>query len=140
MKKIQFLITILVLAAIPAIFTSCKPTPEPKEATIIGSWIIKTATRQNNEGSSQGWPGVEGQVWTFDESSKVRIDNQEYDYTLSEKKLYTSYAAKYDTTYFSVKELTVEDMILFVVEEPEQYKVGSGLKIIYTFYFDKKKQ
>jgi hypothetical protein len=139
MKKIQFLITILVLAALPAIFTSCKPTPEPEEATIIGSWIIKTATRQDNKGTSGGWPCVEGQVWTFDESSKVTIDNQEYDYTLSEEKLYTSYAAaKYDTTYFSVKELTVEHLTLSVVE-PKSEKVDKDLEITYTFDFDKVK-
>ena len=138
MKKIQFLITILVLAALPAIFTSCKPTPEPEEATIIGSWIIKTATLQNNEGTSEGWPGVEGQVWTFNESGKLSIDNQEYDYTLSETMLSTSYAEKYKATYFSVKELTVEHLTLSVVE-PTPNKVDKDLKNIYTFYFDKVK-
>lgn len=138
MKKIQFLITILVLAALPAIFTSCKPTPEP-EATIIGSWTIKTATRQNNEGTSEGWPGVEGQVWTFNESGKLSIDNQEYDYTLSEKMLSTSYAAQqYDASYFTVKELTVEHLTLSV-EEPKPNKVDKDLKYIYTFDFDKVK-
>ena len=138
MKKIQFLITILVLAALPAIFTSCKPTPEPEEATIIGSWIIKNATRQNNEGASEGWPAVEGQVWTFDESSKVTIDNQEYDYTLSEKMLSTSYAAQYNASFFTVKELTVEHLTLSV-EEPKPDKVNKDLKYIYTFDFDKVK-
>ena len=138
MKKIQFLITILVLAALPAIFTSCKPTPEPEEATIIGSWIIKTATRQDNEGTSEGWPGVEGQVWTFNESGKLSIDNQEYDYTLSEKMLSTSYAAQYDTTHFTVKELTVEHLTL-LVEKDASDKVNKNLKYIFTFFFDKVK-
>ena len=138
MKKIQFLITILVLAALPAIFTSCKPTPEPEEATIIGSWTIKTATRQDNEGTSEGWPGVEGQVWTFNESGKLSIDKQEYDYTLSEKMLSTSYAAQYDASYFTVKELTVEHLTLSV-EKDASDKVHKDLKYIYTFYFDKVK-
>jgi hypothetical protein len=138
MKKIQFLITILVLAALPAIFTSCKPTPEPEEATIIVSWTIKTATRQDNKGTSESWPGVEGQVWTFNESGKLSIDNQEYDYTLSETMLSTSYAEKYKATYFSVKELTVEHLILSVVE-PKSEKVDKDLEITYTFFFDKVK-
>ena len=160
MRTFKFLLTAFWIALFPVGFLSCEPsvpenpentekpdtpnnpnnpnnpdTPEDSDATIVGSWKITKAIRQNSEGASQDLTSLEGQLWTFGQSNVLTVDNQEFDYSISETRLNTSYAEIYATTFFTIQELSKESLTLYSSYE-ERDKVGKRL-IFYTFVFER---
>jgi hypothetical protein len=163
MKKLKFLLTALWIACFPVYFSSCEPsnpddfetpekpeepntpdtpenpetpdTPENPETTIIGSWKLTKAIRQNSEGAIENLVSLEGQLWTFDALEKLIVDNQEFAYSISGTQLNTQYAATYATTFFSIQEITAKSLTLYASHE-ERDKVGKRL-IFYTFVFER---
>lgn len=138
MKKIKFLVTTMLMAIVPMLFTSCEekpePTPEPTpEASIIGSWeCVNAVLKQDTDPSGGESASEKGQVWKFDET-KLTIDNKTYDYILSNNTLTTSYAALYETDHFQVDTLTSENLILSA-SYVEETKVGDiDITVILTF-------
>jgi hypothetical protein len=161
MKKLKFLLTALWIACFPIYFSSCEPsnpddfeipekpeepntpdtpenpetpdTPENPETTIIGSWKLTKAIRQNSEGATEEWTMAIGQIWTFDENNTVSIENQVYEYTLSYGLLTTLYAETYSANHFSINDLSAENMTLSASHE-EKDKVGRRI-VTYTLIF-----
>ena len=139
MKKIKFLVAMMLIAIVPMLFTSCEekpePTPEPTpEASIIGSWeCVNAVLKQDTDPSGGESASEKGQVWKFDET-KLTIDNKTYDYTLSNNTLTTSYATSlYETDHFKVDTLTSENLILSA-SYVEETKVGDiDITVILTF-------
>lgn len=134
MKKIKFLVTTMLMAIVPMLFTSCEEKPEPTpEASIIGSWeCVNAVLKQDTDPSGGESASEKGQVWKFDET-KLTIDNKTYDYTLSNNTLTTSYAALYETDHFQVDALTSENLILSA-SYVEETKVGDiDITVILTF-------
>ena len=134
MKKIEFLVTTMLMAIVPMLFTSCEEKPEPTpEVSIIGSWeCVNAVLKQDTDPSGGESASEKGQVWKFDET-KLTIDNKTYDYTLSDNTLTTSYAALYETDHFKVDTLTSENLILSA-SYVEETKVGDiDITVILTF-------
>ena len=134
MKKIKFLVTTMLMAIVPMLFTSCEEKPEPTpETSIIGSWdCVNAVLKQDTDPSGGESASEKGQVWKFDET-KLTIDNKTYDYTLSNNTLTTSYAALYETDHFKVDTLTSENLILSA-SYVEETKVGDiDITVILTF-------
>ena len=127
MKTIHFLL----LGILCILITSCNShnnpeTPNPdegKEVSIIGTWEIEQATRHNSEGATQEWTMAIGQIWTFEESNTISIDNQVYEYTLTDGVLTTSYAEIYEANCFIINNLSKDRMVLSASHE-EKDKVG----------------
>lgn len=134
MKKIKFLVTTMLMAIVPMLFTSCEEKPEPTpEVSIIGSWeCVNAVLKQDTDPTGGESASEKGQVWKFDET-KLTIDNKTYDYTLSNNTLITSYAALYETDHFQVDTLTSENLILSA-SYVEETKVGDiDITVILTF-------
>jgi hypothetical protein len=134
MKKIKFLVTTMLMAIVPMLFTSCEEKPEPTpEVSIIGSWeCVNAVLKQDTDPTGGESASEKGQVWKFDET-KLTIDNKTYDYTLSNNTLITSYAALYETDHFQVDTLTLENLILSA-SYVEETKVGDiDITVILTF-------
>lgn len=132
MKKIKFLVAIMLIAIVPMLFTSCEEKPEQTpEPTIAGTWECMEAILKY-DGGGEDLDSYKGQVWKFDET-KLTIDNKTYDYTLSNNTLTTSYAALYETDHFKVDTLTSENLILSA-SYVEETKVGDiDITVILTF-------
>ena len=134
-------IYLLLLGILCTLITSCNnndhpDTPNPdegKEASIIGTWEIEQATRHNSEGATEEWTMAIGQKWTFEESNTISIDNQVYEYTLSDGVLTTSYAETYESNCFIINDLSKDSMTLSASHE-EKDKVGRRT-VIYTLIF-----
>ena len=134
MKKIKFLVAMMLIAIVPMLFTSCDEKPEQTpEASIIGSWeCVNAVLKQDTDPSGGESASEKGQVWKFDET-KLTIDNKTYDYTLSNNTLTTSYSALYETDHFKVDTLTSENLILSA-SYVEETKVGDiDITVILTF-------
>ena len=134
MKKIKFLVAMMLIAIVPMLFTSCEEKPESTpEASIIGSWeCVNAVLKQDTDPSGGESASEKGQVWKFDET-KLTIDNKTYDYTLSNNTLTTSYAALYEKDHFQVDALTSENLILSA-SYVEETKVGDiDITVILTF-------
>lgn len=134
-------IYILLLGILCTLTTSCNnnnnpETPNPdewKEISIVGTWKIEQATRHNSEGATEEWSMAIGQIWTFDENNTISIDNQKYEYTLTNGLLTTLYAGTYSANHFSINDLSVDKMTLSASHE-EKDKVGRRT-VTYTFVF-----
>ena len=134
MKKIKFLVTTMLMAIVPMLFTSCEEKPEPTpETSIIGSWeCVNAVLKQDTDPSGGESASEKGQVWKFDET-KLTIDNKTYDFKLSNNTLTTSYAELYETVHFKVDTLTSENLILSA-SYVEETKVGDiDITVILTF-------
>ena len=134
------IIYILLLSILCTLITSCNnnnpDTPNPdegKEVSIIGTWEIEQATRHNSEGATEEWTMAIGQTWTFDESNTISIDNQVYEYTLTDGVLTTSYAEIYEANCFIINDLSKDRMVLSASHE-EKDKVGRRI-VTYTLIF-----
>ena len=133
-------IYILLLGILCTLITSCNnnnpDTPNPdegKEVSIIGTWKIEQATRHNSEGATEEWTMAIGQIWTFEESNTISIDNQVYEYTLTDGVLTTSYAEIYEANCFIINDLSKDRMVLSASHE-EKDKVGRRI-VTYTLIF-----
>ena len=131
MKTIHFLL----LGILCTIATSCNNNnpDEGEEVTLIGTWKIEQATRHNSEGATEEWTMAIGQIWTFEESNTISIDNQVYEYTLTDGVLTTSYAEIYEANCFIINDLSKDRMILSASHE-EKDKVGRRI-VTYTLIF-----
>lgn len=120
MKTIKLFIATLTMALLPVLFTSCNPEAP---VSIVGKWECVDATLKRGTDPTGGEDSSEkGQVWNFTETS-LTIDGKAYNYTLSESKLETEYAKLYNSTYFSVNNLTENNLNLSVSYDNET-KVG----------------
>ena len=127
MKAIKFFVATLLVAIMPAIFTSCE---EKKTPTVVGTWEVIEATVAY--GSSQPYETEEvGQIWKFDEVGALTVEGNVCEYTEVDSKLITSYAELYQADHFVIKELTWENMTI-AASYVKETKVGKEV-ITYTF-------
>jgi hypothetical protein len=140
MRKNILLRAIILLVSLPILLISCEGNTDMDiETAIIGYWKITQATRQNSEGAREDILSTTTQIWGFDRESKLHIEDVQYDYTLSDRWIYTSYAQYYsnsndsDQWYFFLGNLTSQKMTLSTSYE-EKDKVGRRT-ITYTFTF-----
>lgn len=133
MKKIKFLVAMMLIVIVPMLFTSCEEKPEQTpEPTIAGTWECMEAILKY-DGGGEDLDSYKGQTWKFDELNILTIGDKIYDYTLSNNTLTTSYAALYETDHFKVDTLTSENLILSV-SYVEETKVGDiDITVILTF-------
>ncbi len=133
MKKINFLVAMMLIAIVPMLFTSCEEKPElTPEPTIAGTWECMEAILKY-DGGGEDLDSYKGQTWKFDELNILTIGDKTYDYTLSNNTLTTSYAALYETDHFKVDTLTSENLILSA-SYVEETKVGDiDITVILTF-------
>lgn len=133
MKKIKFLVAMMLIAIVPMLFTSCEEKPEQTpEPTIAGTWECMEAILKY-DGGGEDLDSYKGQTWKFDELNILTICDKTYDYTLSNNTLTTSYAALYETDHFKVDTLTSENLILSA-SYVEETKVGDiDITVILTF-------
>ena len=133
MKKIKFLVAMMLIAIVPMLFTSCEEKPEQTpEPTIAGTWECMEAILKY-DGGGEDLDSYKGQTWKFDELNILAIGDKTYDYTLSNNTLTTSYAALYETDHFKVDTLTSENLILSA-SYVEETKVGDiDITVILTF-------
>jgi len=101
MKKIKFLVAMMLIAIVPMLFTSCEEKPEQTpEPTIAGTWECMEAILKY-DGGGEDLDSYKGQTWKFDELNILTIGDKTYDYTLSNNTLTTSYATSlYETDHF----------------------------------------
>ena len=142
MRKNILLRAIILLVSLPILLISCEDNTDMDiETTIIGYWKITQATRQNSEGAREDILSTTTQIWGFDREGKLHIEDVQYDYTLSDRWIYTSYAQYYsnsndsDQWYFFLGNLTSQKMTLSTSYE-EKDKVGRRT-ITYTFTFER---
>lgn len=151
MRKNILLRAIILLVSLPILLISCDGNtttnsddpsiPEDIETAIIGYWKITQATRQNSEGAREDILSTTTQIWGFDREGKLHIEDVQYDYTLSDRWIYTSYAQYYsnsndsDQWYFFLQNLNSQKMTLITSYE-EKDKVGRRT-ITYTFTFER---
>ena len=142
MRKNILLRAIILLVSLPILLISCEGNTDMDiETTIIGYWKITQATRQNSEGAREDILSTTTQIWGFDREGKLHIEDVQYDYTLSDRWIYTSYAQYYsnsndsDQWYFFLGNLTSQKMTLSISYE-EKDKVGRRT-ITYTFTFER---
>ena len=127
MKAIKFFVATVLVAILPAIFTSCE---EKKTPTVVGTWEVIEATVAY--GSSQPYETEEvGQIWKFDEVGALTVEGNVCEYTEVDSKLITSYAELYQADHFVIKELTWENMTI-AASYVKETKVGKEV-ITYTF-------
>ena len=127
MKAIKFFVATLLVAIMPAIFTSCD---EKKTPTVVGTWEVIEATVAY--GSSQPYETEEvGQIWKFDEVGALTVEGNVCEYAEVDSKLITSYAELYQADHFVIKELTWENMTI-AASYVKETKVGKEV-ITYTF-------
>jgi hypothetical protein len=142
MRKNILLRAIILLVSLPILLISCEGNTDMDiETAIIGYWKITQATRQNSEGAREDILSTTTQIWGFDRGGKLHIEDVQYDYTLSDRWIYTSYAQYYsnsndsDQWYFFLGNLTSKKMTLSTSYE-EKDKVGRRT-ITYTFTFER---
>ena len=109
----------------PMLTISCNPQNEPTDepgidtdtiVTIIGNWEVVNAF-YSIDNQPTGDSSEKGQVWKLDEEGNLMVDGKTYGYELSGDKLTTSYAAIYNSQYFTVKNLLKDSMTLSVSYE-----------------------
>ena len=128
--KIRILRNIFTILILSTILLSCdgnsngeNTPPENIEVSIIGRWKITQVIRQNSEGLSEDWTTSYEQVWVFNDSNTLTIDNREFEYLISDTQLFTPYSEQYNSHFFRIQDIQLESLIL-TASHKEEDKVG----------------